>query len=345
MINLQQKSKDDTAATSKLKKIFEAISKSKASMAERRRKNFAKIQALNDPESDVLTQIYAELGGSLCDLEEKRDQSKENIDTKILPAVKYIETKIAEFNDNIKGIKADEDALENKRKEKVKAQKNKDPGRAGAIEEEIQQMTEDLKQRKKDNSDGIVIYEKERIMNLKLILLHYIHGELAMHLQSIQDLTTLYNNLLNKNVVEVNSLDEFAKKYCGNDHNIDLNQYAEDKRGKKGGARSKSKGKAKVPKSGASVGAGARVGTGASLNASASASKRASRSGMGNAGLGANASGDIGPSGDIGASAHKEVEVGGENAGFNVGFSIGGGGAKKGGKIKAMAQEDDEFEA
>lgn len=234
---LQQKAKDDSEALTKLRKLFEGISKSKASFSEKRRKNFANMQSLIDEDCPILQEIYQEAGTGLSAVEDKRDVTKDKIENKILPAIKYVDTQLKEFTEGIKDIKNDEDKLDSLRKDKTKAQQKKDTDKVNALKEEIEQMENDLKEKQKDHCEDIIKYERERIVNIKLVLLHYIHSELAMHLQSVDELSKLYKNLLEKK--PISDLDAFTKKYCGEDSGIDLNQYGFKDEKKK----SKSKGK------------------------------------------------------------------------------------------------------
>lgn len=314
---LQQKAKDDKTALDKLRKIFEEISKSKASISEKRRKNFTKVLSLVDEDSIVLQDIYSDVGASLCGLEDSTDRSKDKIDNKILPGLQYIDMKNKEFTDEIKGIKKEEETLQSLRQDKVKAQQNRNNEKAMELQNEIAQLEEQINEEKKNNPEGVILYEKDRIINTKLALLHYIHAELEMHLHSIDLMSKLYRRIVEKKPLD--DLNAFAVKYCGGEeHGLDLAQYGYKEEKKK----PKSKPKSKIPKP-----------------ASVSENKSSMQ---GSRQMNVNIGGDEIPNQNQSINLQKNVGVGPIN--FAVNAQATSNSKPRGSKTNSKVAEDDEFE-
>lgn len=232
IMNWTIKIKEDEESLSKIKKLFEIVTKGKQNMLDKRRKNLTKLQDILDDDSPSIQEIYSKVGNNLLSIEDKREESKTKIDQKIIPAFKYIDRCRNEFMEGIRTMQEQDETIVSKKKEKVKLQQKKQNDMVEAINKEIEDMENDQKERKKEHSEEMLKYEKQRICNMKLAFLHYIHSELSFHLSSIDILSKLYKDIVT--IQPIQNLKEFNDKYINEDiEKLKNYGYVVDKKNKK----------------------------------------------------------------------------------------------------------------
>lgn len=217
---LEKKTKDDQVCLSKLRKVFQILSKYRSKTNEIRKKYFDKMKDIED-ESPILQDIYTDMAESFLNIEEKGEEVKDNIDIKILPSITYIENLGKQLIEDLKYLNKNEEEMVLLKKEKEESKKNKFEN-ISDLEQSIEEKQKDIEEKKDGYATNIIKYEKERIINIKLAMMHYFHNELIYEFKVMEELGMLY-----KKIYEKNPLDDFinfSNKFCDKDE-IDLKEY------------------------------------------------------------------------------------------------------------------------
>lgn len=165
-----------------LKKIIKRIYDIEEELYKKRKSIFNDISKISETGINDLGPIYKSFTDEMKDNEDNRNKylinSKINYDKALSQLLSYSkeEKKRLEINYYI----------ENPRHE-INSKSNQKNGLSGNQEKSQDKNGED-----KNIGKALVIYEKERILNYKYMILHLIHSKLKFHSESVGKLTDLY---------------------------------------------------------------------------------------------------------------------------------------------------------
>ena len=212
----------------KLKSIFEKISKAESNLYDIRHKFFNTLSLIKETDNTDLSSIYTEIATTMISLEEKRKELFILIDSKIIPSTVNLLNSAKELKKGVSNYVSLKKENDKKEKERQKAASNNDKDRDQLIQQEIQSGQDQLNNEQVSNEDGVLSFEKERIMNNKYLMLHYIHSELALHAAAVELLSKAYTKIFN--LFPISHLPEFVKEYDLNLNNNELANFGYDKK-------------------------------------------------------------------------------------------------------------------
>ena len=218
----------EMSKSKRLKSIFEKISKAESNLYEVRNKYFNSLSLIKETDNEDLSNIYTEIATAMKNVESKRKDLFTLIEEKIIPSTVNDINSAKELKkgvSNYLSLKKDNDKKE---KERQKAASNNDKDRDKLIQQEIQSGQEQLNMEQISNEDGILLFEKNRILNNKYLLLHYIHTELALHASAVEILSKAYTKIFN--IYPISLLPKFVKDYELNLNNNELANFGYDKK-------------------------------------------------------------------------------------------------------------------
>lgn len=165
-----------------LKKIIKRIYDIEEELYKKRKSIFNDISKISETGINDLGPIYKSFTDEMKDNEENRNKylinSKINYDKALSQLLSYSKEEKKRLEINY--------YTENPRHE-INSKSNQKNGLSGNQEKSQDKNGED-----KNIGKALVIYEKERILNYKYMILHLIHSKLKFHSESVGKLTDLY---------------------------------------------------------------------------------------------------------------------------------------------------------
>lgn len=210
---LSKKISQEITKYESLKKAFKNMNDSESTLLEKRTDAFTEIEGIREREKDNtnLQDIYKVFTKEMKDLENFRNEQVTKINEKILPATTYYISRAKSYKQSIGHYKDIKKQNEKDEKEKEKAKSKQENDRVKNLQMSINYRKENLAQQGVSLENDMVLFENERIISNKLLILHYIHGELAYHAKALEKLSTIYEQINDLEPIE--ELEKFAKDY------------------------------------------------------------------------------------------------------------------------------------
>jgi len=191
----QEKTETDIKHYGIFKTFFTKINETENELLKKKKEAYKDIQSIQEQDNVELKNIYSDFTRDMNTLEDYREKQIDKIKTKLIPSTTYYISKAkTDLNKiiNHKEIKKD---INNMKKELDKADEEGNDLKKSRISADIETTKHNAEKSGKDIQDNIVSFEKERIENNQLLLLHFIHNELAYHASSIETLSKLYYDI------------------------------------------------------------------------------------------------------------------------------------------------------
>ena len=208
-----------------LKSVFTKIYETENDLQGKRKSAFDEITKISE-DNEALRGIYGEFTTEMKALEEFRNNQMIKIKSKLIPATIYYSSRAKTYKQQIGKYKDTKKKTEKQEQEMAKVQASQNNVKASQLKADINTNKSIIHDVGKNLQDQIMDFEAKRINDNKLIILHFIHCELAYHAKSLEKLSLLYKQV--QNLKPKRHLKEFADKY--NFQNVNLEDYGYDER-------------------------------------------------------------------------------------------------------------------
>ena len=209
-----------------MKTIFSKIYEIEKELKKKRLEVFDGISSIEDEDNKILTNIYKNFTEEMKGLENIREKLMIKINEKIVPATKY-------YSSQAKKEKKDIGNYKDKKKENTKQQYELEKAKSVNNTIKQSQLKEDIEKSRLEINDAqgnlqrsVLEFEKDRIINNKYIILHFIHCEMAYHAKSVEKLSKLFKSI--KEIEPIDDLPNFQKSY--NLSNVNLEEHGYDEK-------------------------------------------------------------------------------------------------------------------
>lgn len=209
-----------------MKTIFSKIYEIEKELKKKRLEVFDNISSIEDEDNKILTNIYKDFTEEMKGLENIREKLMIKINEKIVPATKY-------YSSQAKKEKKDIGNYKDKKKENTKQQYELEKAKSVNNTIKQSQLKEDIEKSRLEINDAqgnlqrsVLEFEKDRIINNKYIILHFIHCEMAYHAKSVEKLSKLFKSI--KEIEPIDDLPNFQKSY--NLSNVNLEEHGYDEK-------------------------------------------------------------------------------------------------------------------
>ena len=181
-----------------LRSIFSKLYDIESELKKKRVSSFEDIAAIEENDNDIIKDLYTDFTDKMKDLEEYRQKLMDKINGKIIPATKY-------YSSQAKKEKKDIGNYKEKKKENSKQQYELEKAKVSRNDIKESQLKDDIEKSRIEINDAqtnlqktAVQFEWERIINIKYIILHFIHCEMTYHAKSVEKLSKLYQTIKEK---------------------------------------------------------------------------------------------------------------------------------------------------
>ena len=181
-----------------LKSIFSKLHDIESELKKKRDSSFEDIAAIEENDNDIIKDLYTDFTDKMRELENYRQNLMTKINEKIIPATKY-------YSSQAKKEKKDIGNYKEKKKENSKQQYELDKAKVSRNDIKESQLKDDIEKSRIEINDAqtnlqktAVQFEWERIINIKYIILHFIHCEMTYHAKSVEKLSKLYQTIKEK---------------------------------------------------------------------------------------------------------------------------------------------------
>jgi len=216
-----QKTESEIRKYNILKSIFTKIYESEADLNKKRKAAFDEISKIDEPENKTLKEMYGHFCNEMKTLEESKDSLNANIKSKFIPAIDYYsylakhqKQQVGQFQETKKKTQKQEEEIQ-----KVRASQN--TIKESQLKSDINNNRSMMQNQGLEIKDKLMNFEDQRTANNKLIILHFVHNEMAYHAQAIEKLSELYKTI--KGLDARQHLREYADKL--NITTVDLEEY------------------------------------------------------------------------------------------------------------------------
>lgn len=216
-----QKTESEIRKYNILKSIFTKIYESEADLNKKRKAAFDEISKIDEPENQTLKEMYGHFCNEMKTLEDNKDTLNSNIKTKFIPAIDYYsymakhqKQQVGQFQETKKKTQKQEEEIQ-----KVRASQN--TIKESQLKSDINNNRSMMQNKGLEIKDQLMNFEDQRTANNKLIILHFIHNEMAYHAQAIEKLSELYKTI--KGLDARQHLKEYANKL--NITTVDLEEF------------------------------------------------------------------------------------------------------------------------
>ena len=178
-----------------IKTVFTKIYDIEKELLNKRKSSFQDIANIDEDDNEIVKKIYQDFTKQMDGLERYRENLMKKIQEKIIPASKY-------YIFNAKQAKKDIGKYKDKKKQNEKQEFELEKAKASRNTKKESQISEDIKQSKLEinkelNSiqKNMMLYERDRVVDSKYIILHFVHCEMAYHAKSVEKLSKLYKDI------------------------------------------------------------------------------------------------------------------------------------------------------
>jgi len=216
-----QKTESEIRKYNILKSIFTKIYESEADLNKKRKAAFDEISKIEEPENQTLKEMYGHFCNEMKSLEDNKDSLNANIKSKFIPAIDYYsymakhqKQQVGQFQETKKKTQKQEEEIQ-----RVRASQN--TIKESQLKSDISNNRSMMQNKGLEIKDQLMNFEDQRTANNKLIILHFVHNEMAYHAQAIEKLSELYKTI--KGLDARQHLQEYANKL--NITTVDLELY------------------------------------------------------------------------------------------------------------------------
>jgi hypothetical protein len=210
-----------------LRSIFSKLYDIESELKKKRVSSFEDIAAIEENDNDIIKDLYTDFTDKMKDLEEYRQKLMDKINGKIIPATKY-------YSSQAKKEKKDIGNYKEKKKENSKQQYELEKAKVSRNDIKESQLKDDIEKSRIEINDAqtnlqktAVQFEWERIINIKYIILHFIHCEMTYHAKSVEKLSKLYQTIKEKEPDD--NMKNFAESFKF--QSVDPEEYGYDEKG------------------------------------------------------------------------------------------------------------------
>ena len=221
-----QKTDEEVKKYDTLKKAFQNINSAENTLYDKRKSAFDSINKIKETDNPFLRDIYREFTTEMKKLEDVRNTQMTKIHDKIVPATNYYSSKAKLYKQSLGKYKDIKKKNVKKQNEVIVAQSNREGEKAKQIEREITQNKNLLSQTGQSLEKDILLFENDRILDNKFLILHFIHAELAYHANALEKLSQLYKKI--QDIEPIEGLKEFQDNYGL--HTVNLTEFGYDER-------------------------------------------------------------------------------------------------------------------
>ena len=193
-----------------IKTVFTKIYDIEKELLNKRKSSFQDISNIKEEDNEVLESIYKNFTEQMDGLEKYRENLMKKIQEKLIPACKYYISNSKQAKKDIGKYKDKKKQNEKQEFELEKAKVSRNVIKESQLNDEIQKSKIEIGNDLNNIQKNMIQYEKDRIVDSKYIILHFIHCELAYHAKSLEKLSELYKTI--KNLEPKIYLKEFADK-------------------------------------------------------------------------------------------------------------------------------------
>ena len=211
-----KKIKNETQVYENFTKIFKKINESEEKTSKLRKEcfqNFEDMVKITENDSAILKGLYKTFGKEMKDLENSRKEHLDKIGNVIIPVTEYYPTLLKKNKDNLENVADAKKKTESLRKSNVSGM-------------ELKKSQKEEEKKTTNFEMEFMKYEKRRVEDNRFIFLNFIHSELKYHCAALENLSKLFVNTKNKNVLIdlLKFADEYQiKKYDYSKIGIDVN--------------------------------------------------------------------------------------------------------------------------
>ena len=193
-----------------LKSVFTKIYDTENELLNKRKSTFDDITKIPESDNKALIEIYSKFTSEMKALEEFRNNQMIRIKSKLIPATTYYSSKVKTYKKQIGSYKDKKKQNQKQQNEMNKARESRNALKESQLNEDMKKSRNEMNNIGQNIEKDIMLFEKDRIIDNKYIILHFIHCELAYHAKSLEKLSELYKTI--KNLEPKIYLKEFADK-------------------------------------------------------------------------------------------------------------------------------------
>jgi hypothetical protein len=216
-----QKTESEIRKYNILKSVFTKIYESENDLNKKRKAAFDEISSIEEPENQTLKDMYKHFCDEMKALEDNKFEQNANIKSKFIPAIDYYsymakhqKQQVGQFQETKKKTQKQEEEIQ-----RVRASQN--TIKESQLQSDIRNNKSMMENKGLEIKDQLMMFEDQRTSNNKLIILHFIHNEMAYHAKAIEKLSDLYKTIRGLDARQ--HLKEFADKL--NITTVDLEEY------------------------------------------------------------------------------------------------------------------------
>ena len=225
-VQFSQKTEAEIKNYEILKSIFNKTYDIENELLNKRKSTFDDINKIQESDNPTLGEIYTNFTSEMKKLEEFRNNQMIKIKSKLIPATIYYSSKAKTYKQQIGKYKNKVKENEKQIQEMDKARMNQNQLKQSQLDEDIRKSKSQIKDEGKSLQNNVMDFEVNRIVDNQLIILHFIHCELAYHAKSLETLSDLYKKITY--LEPKRHLKEFADKYQF--QNVNLDEFGYDER-------------------------------------------------------------------------------------------------------------------
>ena len=190
----QTKTETEIKNYNTLKNVLSKIYETEIDLNKKRNEAFEEIKNINE-ENRTLKGIYGNFSEKMQSLEKEKENQFLKIKTKLIPTTDAYITEAKRTKQEIGNYKNIQSKAQGQEEEIEKMKRKGQDVKSSQMSANLNQSRSAMVEVGKSIEDQIIKYEKERIDNNKLIMLHLINYEMAYHAKAIQELTTLFKEI------------------------------------------------------------------------------------------------------------------------------------------------------
>lgn len=165
--------------------------------------------------------MYKHFCEEMKTLEDNKSQQTMNIKSRFIPAIDYYSYMAKHQKQQVGQFQETRKKTQKQEEEVQKAKASQNTIKESQLQSDIKNNKSIMENKGVEIKDQLMIFEDQRTRNNKLIILHFIHNEMAYHAQAIEKLSELYKTI--KGLDARQHLKEFADKL--NITTVDLEEF------------------------------------------------------------------------------------------------------------------------
>lgn len=225
--NFKRKAEQEIKNYELIKTVFTKIHDIEKELLNKRKKSFQDIANIDEDDNEMLKSIYKDFTEQMDGLERYRENLMKKIQEKLIPACKYYISNSKQAKKDIGKYKDKKKQNEKQEFELEKAKASKNMIKESQIKEDIEKSKIEIDNDLNNIQKNMIQYEKDRVVDSKYIILHFIHCEMTYHAKSVEKLTKLYKDIHESNpkIYLKEFADKMNLKINPEDHGFDEREY------------------------------------------------------------------------------------------------------------------------